>query len=204
MIKQLFPSILLTLVLTLILGLGYPLLMTAVSQRLFPVQAHGSLLVKNGQIVGSPLIGQVFTKAEYFHPRPSATTTADPQDASKTVPLPYNAASSAASNATFTAKAQMESLAANAQALKDENPQAVGEVPSDLITASASGLDPHISPEGALFQAARIAAARHAEVTQIQDLIAQNSQGRLWGLFGAPVVNVLDLNLKLDERWPLR
>ena len=205
MIKQILPATLLTLLLTLALGLGYPLLMTQVAERLFPAQAHGSLLEKNGVVVGSALIGQVFTKPEYFHPRPSATTTADPQDAAKTVAAPYNAASSAASNAAVSAKAQNDAMQANADALKAENPLAKDlPVPPELITASGSGLDPHVSPYGALYQAGRVAAARHAPVADIQALITANTQGRLWGLFGAPTVNVLSLNLQLDERWPMR
>ena len=204
MMKQLIPATLLTLLLTVLLGLGYPLLMTAVADRAFPYQAHGSLVVKNGMVLGSTLIGQNFTKPEYFHPRPSATTAADPNDAAKTVPAPYNAANSMASNAAFTSKAQVDAVAANRDAVTAENPKAAGPVPADLVTASGSGLDPHISPEGAAFQAARIAAARHVGEADIQALIEANTQDRLFGLFGAPVVNVLALNLKLDERWPMR
>ena len=204
MIKQLIPATLLTLILTVVLGLGYPLAMTVVSNRLFPAQSHGSLIVKNGTVVGSTLIGQAFTKPEYFHPRPSATTTADPNDATKTVAAPYNAASSAASNAAFTAKAQVDAVKANQDAVMAENPKAAGPVPADLITASGSGLDPHVSPQGAAYQVARIADARHVSPAEIQAVIDANTEGRLLGLFGAPVVNVLSLNLVLDERWPMR
>lgn len=205
MIKQLIPATLLTLILTVFLGLAYPLVMTQVAERLFPAQAHGSLISKNGVVIGSALIGQAFTKPEYFHPRPSATTTADPQDASKTIPAPYNAASSSGSNAAFTSKAQMDTLQANATAIQNENPNAgTDTIPADLITTSGSGLDPHISIEGAEYQAPRIATARHANLADIQALIIQNSHGRLWGIFGSPVVNVLALNLKLDEMWPIR
>ena len=205
MIKQLIPATLLTLILTVFLGLAYPLAMTQVAERLFPVQAHGSLITKNGVVIGATLIGQAFTKPEYFHPRPSATSTADPQDASKTIPAPYNAANSSGSNAAFTSKAQVDNIQANAAAVKGENPNAATDtIPADLISASASGLDPHISIEGAQYQAQRIALARHANLSDIQALIVQNSQGRLWGIFGSPVVNVLALNLILDERWPIR
>ncbi len=205
MIKQLIPATMLTLILTVLCGLAYPLLMTQVAGNLFPAQAHGSLVSKGNTILGSSLIGQTFTKPEYFHPRPSATTTADPQDATKTVPAPYNAANSSASNASFTAKAQVEAVKANADAVKAENPEsAETPVPADLTTASGSGLDPHISPEGAKYQAARIADVRRIKAAEIEALIDAQTENRLFGLFGSPVVNVLRLNLTLDERWPLK
>ena len=205
MIKQLIPATLLTLMLTVLCGLAYPLLMTQVAGNLFPSQAHGSLISKGDTILGSSLIGQAFTKPEYFHPRPSATTTADPQDATKTVPAPYNAANSSGSNAAFTAKTQVDAIKANADAVKDENPKA-GDItiPAELISASGSGLDPHISPEGAKYQAARIAEARHVKLDDVQALIDAQTENRLFGLFGAPVVNVLRLNLTLDEKLPIR
>ena len=195
----------LTLVLTLICGLAYPLLMTQLADKIFPSQAHGSLIVKNGTIVGSSLIGQNFTKPEYFHPRPSATTVPDPNDATKTVAAPYNAASSAASNAALTAKAQVDAIAAASDALRQENPASADlPIPSELVTASGSGLDPHVSPEGAKYQAARIAEARKAKPDDILALIDGKTEGKLFGLFGAPTVNVLSLNLSLDERWPIK
>ena len=205
MIRQLFPATVLTVILTVLCGLIYPLLTTQVADRLFPTQAHGSLISKNGTIIGSGLIGQTFSKPEYFHSRPSATTTADPADATKTVPAPYNAASSSASNAAFTAKAQVEAIKANADDLIKDNPASADTpIPADLTTASGSGLDPHISPEGAQFQAARIAEARHIKTEDVLALITARTEHRLFGLFGAPVVNVLELNLTLDEKWPLR
>ena len=205
MLKQLLPATLLTLVLTVLLGLGYPLFMTQLAGRLFPAQAHGSLVEKNGTVLGSALIGQNFTKPDYFHPRLSATTAPDPNDSTKSVPAPYNAANSGASNAAVTSKAQVDAIAAQQQALRDENPQSAKmPIPTELLTASASGLDPDISPEGARFQAARIAAARHAPVGDILALIDAHVQDRLFGLFGAPHVNVLMMNLELDERWPKR
>jgi len=193
------------MLLTVLLGLGYPLLMTQMSESLFPRQAHGSLIVKNGVVIGSTLIGQAFAKPEYFHPRPSATTAPDPQDATKTVPAPYNAASSAASNAALSSKTQADAVKANADAAREENPLSADlPIPPELLTASASGLDPHLSPEGAKFQAARVAQARKADVKDIAAAIDANTEGKLFGLFGAPTVNVLALNLILDERWPMR
>lgn len=195
----------LTIILTVLCGLIYPLLTTQVADRLFPAQAHGSLISKNGTVIGSGLIGQAFTKPEYFHPRPSATTAPDPQDATKTVPAPYNAANSSASNAALTAKAQAEAIKANGDDLIKDNPASADTpIPTDLTTASGSGLDPHISPEGARYQAARIADARHVRTEDVLALIGGKTQNRLFGLFGAPVVNVLELNLALDEKWPLR
>lgn len=202
MMKHLVPSILLTLVLTLVLGLAYPLAMTGAAQALFPRQAHGSLIERNGAVVGSALIGQAFTKPWYFHPRPSATTDTDPNDPAKTVPSPYNAANSGASNAAPTSKAYLDSTQALVERVKAENPQARGPVPVDLVTASASGLDPHISPAAAEFQLSRVAAARGVPEEDLRRLVAAQTEGRLFGILGEPRVNVLRLNLALDEKWP--
>ena len=204
MLKQLKSAILLTIVVTLLTGLAYPLAMTWAAGTLFPHQAHGSLIEKNGVVIGSELIAQGFAKPEYFHPRPSATTDTDPNDATKTVPAPYNAANSGASNSAPTAKAYIDSTQALVDAVKAENPKATGPVPVDLVTASASGLDPHISPAAAAYQVMRVASARHAPAPQVAKLVADFSEGRTFGILGEARVNVLKLNLALDERWPMK
>jgi K+-transporting ATPase ATPase C chain len=199
MLKQLKQSILATLVLTLLLGLGYPLAMTGLSQTLFPRQSHGSLIEKDGHVVGSVLIGQNFTGPSYFHPRPSATTDADPNDATKQIAAPYNAASSNASNAAPSAKSLASDVADRIAALKTENPNATIPVPVDLVTASASGLDPHISPAAALYQLPRVAAARGIAEEQLRRMVDQHTDGRTFGFLGEAHVNVLELNLALDS-----
>lgn len=199
MLKQLKQSILATLVITLLTGLAYPLAMTGLSQALFPTQAHGSLIERNGLVVGSSLIGQAFTGAGYFHSRPSATTDTDPNDPTKTVPAPYNAASSSGSNAAPSAKSLASDVSDRLSALKAENPDAHGPVPVDLVTASASGLDPHISPAAAAYQVPRVAAARGLSEDAVRRLVAANSEGRTFGILGEAHVNVLELNLALDR-----
>jgi K+-transporting ATPase ATPase C chain len=204
MIKQLLPSILLTLVLTAVLGLAYPLAMTGAAGALFPHQAHGSLITgKDGKVIGSALIAQGFAKAEYFHPRPSATTDTDPNDPTKTVPAPYNAGNSGGSNASPTSKAYIDSTQALVEQIKSENPHARGPVPVDLVTASASGLDPDISPAAAEYQLPRVAAARHMPEAELRRLLAEHTDGRTFGILGEAHVNVLKLNLALDDRWPV-
>ncbi len=200
MLKQLKQSILATVAIILITGLAYPLVMTGLSQALFPAQAHGSLIEKDGHVVGSALIGQNFTGAGYFHPRPSATTDSDPADATKTVPSPYNAAASTASNAAPSAKSLVSDVAERVAALKAENPHAAIPVPVDLVTTSASGLDPHISPAAALYQLPRVAAARGIPEAQLRALLARHTQGRTFGILGEARVNVLELNLALDQQ----
>jgi len=203
MLKQLKSSFLLTVVIMALTGLAYPLAMTGAAQALFPHQAHGSLIEKSGTVVGSALIAQGFAKPEYFHPRPSATTDTDPNDATKTVPAPYNAANSGGSNAAPTSKSYIESTQALVEQVKAENPKAAGPVPVDLVTASGSGLDPHISPAAAAYQVARVADARHAPVDAVRKLVADQTEGRTFGILGEAAVNVLALNLALDQRWPL-
>lgn len=203
MLKQLLPASLLTLVLTLVLGLGYPLAMTGIAGTLFPSQAHGSLIEKNGTVVGSALIGQGFTRLDYFHSRPSATTDADPADPTKTVPAAYNAASSGASNASPTSKSYMESTQALVDQVKAENPDARIPVPVDLVTASGSGLDPHISPAAVEYQLPRVAKARHMAEAELRALVASQTEARMFGILGEARVNVLRLNLVLDERRPV-
>jgi potassium-transporting ATPase KdpC subunit len=196
MFREIRPAIIILVALTLITGLFYPLAMTAVSGAIFPKQAAGSLIEKDGKVVGSALIGQEFKDDKYFHGRPSATTAPDPADSTKTVPAPYNAANSGGSNLGPTSKALNDRVKEDVEKLKAENPQST--VPIDLVTTSASGLDPDISPEGALFQVPRVAKARNMPEDRVRELVTQNTQGRLLGLLGEPRVNVLALNLALD------
>ncbi len=197
MLKEIRPAIVILLALTVITGLVYPLAMTGLAQVLFPDQARGSLIERDGKVVGSSLIGQSFTEAKYFHGRPSVTTAPDPQDASKTIAAPYNASNSMGSNLGPTSKALAERVGQDVATLKKENPSA--RVPVDLATASGSGLDPDISPEAALFQAPRVAAARGLPEAQVTALIERQMEGRSLGILGEPRVNVLKLNLALDQ-----
>jgi potassium-transporting ATPase KdpC subunit len=197
MLRQIRPAIVVLVALTVITGLVYPLAMTGIAQLLFPYQAQGSLIEHNGTVVGSELIGQVFDSEKYFHGRPSATTAPDPNDATKTVPAPYNAANSGASNLGPSNKALIDRVQGDMNKLKQGNPAAA--VPTDLVTTSASGLDPHISPEAALFQVPRIAKARNLQEDRVRQLVADHTEGRLFGLLGEPRVNVLQLNLALDQ-----
>src|SRR5690349_339718 len=196
MLREIRPAIVLLVGLTLIAGLAYPLAMTGIAGIIFPKQAQGSLIEKDGKVIGSALIGQEFKDDKYFHGRLSATTAADPNDSTKTVPAPYNAANSSGSNLGPTSKALADRLKEDVDKLKAENP---GQpVPVDLVTTSASGLDPDISPEAALFQVPRVAKARGVPEASIRTLVAQQVKGRLLGLLGEPRVNVLALNLALD------
>ncbi|MDA9494975.1 K(+)-transporting ATPase subunit C [Bradyrhizobium sp. CCBAU 11361] len=197
MLREIRPAIVLLLVLTAITGLAYPLAMTAIAGAIFPAQAQGSLIEKDGKVVGSALIGQEFKDDKYFHGRPSATLAPDPNDSTKTVSAPYNAANSGGSNLGPTSKALADRLKEDVDKLKAENPNAA--VPVDLVTTSASGLDPDISPEAAQFQVPRVAKARKISEDQLRQLVASNTQGRLLGLLGEPRVNVLALNLALDR-----
>jgi K+-transporting ATPase ATPase C chain len=183
--------------LTVITGLAYPLAITAVAGMIFPKQAQGGLIERDGKVVGSALIGQEFKEDKYFHGRPSATTAPDPNDSTKTVPAPYNAANSGGSNLGPTSKALADRVKEDVDKLKAENPSQ--PVPVDLVTTSASGLDPDISPEGALFQVPRVAKARNLPEGRVRQLVADNTRGRLGGLLGEPRVNVLALNLALDS-----
>ncbi|MGB5902698.1 MAG: K(+)-transporting ATPase subunit C [Xanthobacteraceae bacterium] len=196
MLKEIRPAIVILLALTVITGLAYPLAMTGLAQVLFPYQAGGSLIERDGRVIGSSLIGQSFTEAKYFHGRPSATTASDPEDASKTIAAPYNASSSMGSNLGPTSKALAGRVERDVAVLKKENPSA--QVPVDLVTTSGSGLDPDISPEAALFQVPRVAAARGLPEAQVTALVKQQVEGRSFGMLGEPRVNVLKLNLALD------
>jgi K+-transporting ATPase ATPase C chain len=196
MLREIRPAIVLVVILTLITGLVYPLAMTGIAEVIFPKQAQGSLVEVDGKVVGSALIGQQFASDKYFHGRPSATTATDPNDSSKTIPAPYNAASSGGSNLGPTNKALVDRVKADVDKLKAENASA--PVPIDLVTTTGSGLDPHITPEAALFQVPRVAKARNMPEDRVRQLVNDHVEGRLLGLLGEPRVNVLALNMALD------
>jgi K+-transporting ATPase ATPase C chain len=196
MLREIRPAIVVLVALTLITGLAYPLAMTGIAGLIFPYQAQGSMIERGGHVVGSALIGQVFTSERYFHGRPSATTTPDPADATKNVPAPYNAANSGGSNLGPSNKALIDRVQGDIDTLKKENPSE--PIPPDLVTTSASGLDPDISPAAALFQVPRVAKARNMPEDRIRQLVNEHTEARFLGLLGEPRVNVLALNLALD------
>jgi K+-transporting ATPase ATPase C chain len=198
MLSELRPAIVLTLAFTVLTGLAYPLAMTGVAETVFPRQAAGSLIEKDGKVIGSTLIGQVFTADKYFHGRPSAISGPDPKDATKTIATPYDATNSSGSNLGPTSKALVDRVKGDTDSLKAENPKQ--PVPVDLVTTSASGLDPDITPAAALFQVPRVAKARKLDETAVADLVASHVKGRQLGFLGEPRVNVLELNLALDEQ----
>lgn len=195
MLGQIRSAIAMIIVLTAIVGLAYPLAMTGVARLLFPHQANGSLIEKNGMVIGSELIGQSFTDDRYFHGRPSATMDTDPNDPTKTIPAPYNGGNSGGSNLGPTSEALIDRVAEDAKTLQAENPGSA--IPVTLVTTSASGLDPDLTPRAALFQAPRIARARGLPEQQVRALVDRMTDYRLLGL-GEPRVNVLKLNLALD------
>ena len=197
MLREIRPAIVLLIALTLITGLAYPLAITGIAETIFPSQAQGSLIEKDGKVIGSALIGQNFTEDKYFHGRPSATTAPDPQDSTKTVSAPYNAANSGGANLGPTNKALIERVQGDVDKLKAENPSM--PVPIDLVTTSGSGLDPDISPEAALFQVPRVAKARKLPEDRVRQLVQDHIEGRTFGILGEPRVNVLQLNLALDN-----
>ena len=197
MLREIRPAILVLVVLTLITGLAYPLAMTGIAGAIFPTQAQGSLIEKNGKVIGSALIGQEWKEDKYFHGRPSATLAPDPADSTKTMSAPYNAANSGGSNLGPTSKALADRFKEDVEKLKAENPNAA--VPVDLVTTSGSGLDPDISPEAALFQVPRVAKARSLPEDRVRQLVTENTKGRPAGVLGEPRVNVLALNLALDS-----
>jgi K+-transporting ATPase ATPase C chain len=195
MLSQIRPAIVLIVLMTVLTGLVYPLAMTGLAQVLFPHQAAGSLIEKDGKVIGSELIGQNFTDAKYFHGRPSATTDTDPNDSTKTVPAPYNAGNSGGSNAGPTSKSLIERVQGDVDTLKKENG---GSIPVDLVTTSASGVDPNITPAAAEFQVQRVAKARNLPEERVRALVADATEDRFLGILGEKRVNVLKLNLALD------
>jgi K+-transporting ATPase ATPase C chain len=195
MLSQIRPAIVLIVLMTVLTGLAYPLAMTGLAQVLFPHQAAGSLIEKDGKVIGSELIGQKFTDAKYFYGRPSATTDTDPNDSTKTVPAPYNAGNSGGSNAGPTSKSLIERVQGDVDTLKKETG---GSIPVDLVTTSASGLDPNITPAAAEFQVVRVAAARNLSPERVRALVADATDDRFLGILGEARVNVLKLNLALD------
>ncbi|HVU42596.1 MAG TPA: K(+)-transporting ATPase subunit C [Xanthobacteraceae bacterium] len=197
MLREIRPAIIVLVALTLITGLVYPLAITGIAQVIFPHQANGSLIERDGKVIGSELIGQNFTSDKYFHGRPSATTAPDPKDASKTIAAPYNAANSGASNLGPSNKALVDRVKGDIATLQKENPGKA--VPIDLVTTSGSGLDPDISPEAALFQVPRVAKARNLPEDRLRQLVEDKTEGRWFGILGEPRVNVLQLNLAVDR-----
>jgi K+-transporting ATPase ATPase C chain len=188
MLKELKPALLMLAVLTVITGVAYPLLVTGVAQGVFPHQANGSLIEQDGKVVGSELIGQPFSDPKYFWGRPSATG-----------PVPYNAGASSGSNLGPLNPAQEEAVKARIDALKAADPGNQVAIPVDLVTASGSGLDPHISPAAAEYQVGRVARVRSLEVGAVRALVTTYTEGRTFGVLGEPRVNVLALNLALDR-----
>jgi K+-transporting ATPase ATPase C chain len=197
MLREIRPAIVVLVALTLITGLVYPLAMTGIAQVVFPYQANGSMIERDGKVIGSALIGQNFTSDKYFHGRPSATTAPDPKDPTKTIDAPYNAENSGGSNLGPSNKALIDRVKADMARLQKENPGT--PVPIDLVTTSASGLDPDISPEAAFFQVPRVAKARNLSEYRVRQLVEDSTEDRFLGFLGERHVNVLKLNLALDR-----
>ncbi len=196
MLKHIRPALVMMIAMTVITGLLYPLAMTGIAKAAFPHQAAGSLIEKDGKVIGSELIGQAFADAKYFHGRPSATSGPDPSDSTKSISVPYNAANSSGSNLGPTSQALLDRVKGDVDAFKEENPGK--PIPVDMVTSSSSGLDPDITPANALFQSSRVAKARGIPEARLQTLVAEHTEGRTFGILGEPRVNVLKLNLALD------
>jgi K+-transporting ATPase ATPase C chain len=198
MLKHIRPAIVMILLMTGVTGILYPFAVTGIAQAVFPHQANGSLIERDGRVVGSELIGQNFASDRYFNGRPSATLGPDPADPSKTAPAPYNASSSSASNAGPTAKTLIERVQGGVASYR-QGYGVTGEVPADAVTTSASGLDPHISPDNARLQVRRVASARGLAEERVGQLVAEMTENATLGFLGEPRVNVLKLNLALDR-----
>jgi K+-transporting ATPase ATPase C chain len=192
MLEQFLPAVRITLVLTVLTGMLYPALVTGIAQAIFPKQANGSLIQVNGKVIGSELIGQKFSKPEYFQGRPSAAGDG------------YDAANSGASNFGPTNQKLVDRIKADAEKFRKENPDFAGPIPADLLTASASGLDPHLSPASAAAELPRVAKARGVSQAQVQELLDRHTESRQLGFLGEPRVNVLKLNLALDLTYPMK
>jgi len=197
MLRQIRPAIMMIVIMTIITGLIYPLGITGIAQLVFPHQASGSLVEKDGKVIGSELIGQNFADDKYFRGRPSATTAPDPNDPNKTVPAPYAADNSGGSNLGPTSQALIDRVKDDAEKLKAENPST--PIPVDLVTTSGSGLDPDITPAAAEFQVPRVAKARGLPEERVRALVAEMTQDRILGILGEKSVNILKLNLALDQ-----
>jgi K+-transporting ATPase ATPase C chain len=195
MLNQIRPAIVMIVLLTIITGIIYPFAITGIGQAVFPAQANGSLIEKDGKVIGSSLIGQNFAGDKYFHGRPSATSETDPNDSTKTVSVPYAADNSTGSNLGPTSKALLDRVKGDVDTLKAQSDK---PVPVDLVTTSGSGLDPDITPAAAEFQIARVAKARGLSPDAVRQLVAQGTEGRTFGVLGEARVNVLKLNLALD------
>lgn len=200
MFVHLRPAFVLLILMTVLTGICYPLAVTGVAQALMPAQANGSLILRSDQIIGSELIGQNFTSDRYFRARLSATVAPDPKDDTKTIDAPYNAANSSGSNLGPLSKKLIDRIKADAEQLAKES--GGKRLPADAVTASASGLDPHISPAYAALQVARVASARGLPIERVAQLVAEHTEGRFLGVFGELRVNVLKLNLALDRSKP--
>jgi K+-transporting ATPase ATPase C chain len=196
MLRELRPALVLLVILTIVTGVLFPFAVTGVAKIFFPIQAAGSLIEQDGKIIGSSLIGQNFSEPKYFHGRPSATTATDPNDPDKSVAAPYNAANSGGANLGPTSKALTDRMADDIKALGVDDKT---QIPVDLVTSSASGLDPDISPAAAEFQVSRVAKARNLSEQAVRDLVARNTSERTLGILGERRVNVLALNLALDH-----
>jgi K+-transporting ATPase ATPase C chain len=197
MLQHIRPAVVLIVLMTLLTGVVYPFAITGIATVIFPHRAGGSMITRNGTVIGSALIGQNFTSDKYFHGRPSATNTPDPNDATKTVDAPYNAANSSGSNLGPTSQALIDRVKADVETWRKDG--VTGPIPADAVTTSASGLDPDISPAYALLQLARVAKARNLPEDRVRALVAAQAEGRALGIVGEPRVNVLELNLALDE-----
>jgi K+-transporting ATPase ATPase C chain len=197
-VRNLVVAVLMTIVTTLLLGVAYPLTVTGLAQVLFPNKANGQLIERDGRVIGSRIIGQAFSSPRYFHGRPSAAGTG------------YDAANSGGTNLGPTNRKLVDAVTTAVNAARRENPEGCAvrgarcEVPVDLVTSSASGLDPHISPAAAAFQVQRVARERGVAADDVQRVVEAHTEGRQWGILGEPVVNVLELNLALDERYPMK